>query len=205
MLARSGYNSPVSVTRVPTRQSRPEQPDDGLDELEELGDDAIIAQQTAAHAPQPRAVVSEESRSVVISEHPQGLKTDPPRRATAEPTLIIRDRRRLEEMRQQIVERQLHNLKSRRSRSLYIWGALGLAAFVLGGIVAFLATDSRADAPAVPAAGPVEAAPGRAEAQIEPVRASAAPVAAQATRVTPGQAATAVRLDDLPVEPAKKK
>jgi hypothetical protein len=197
----------VSVTRLPTRQSEPEEPDDGLDELEELGDDAIISQQTAAHALQPRVVVSEESRSVVISEHPQqGRKTEPPRsaapRATAEPTLIIRDRRKLDEMRQQIVERQLRKSQSRRSRSIYIWGALGVAAFVLGGIVAFLATDSRTEAPAVAAAGPVEAAPGRVEAQIEVPR---GPSAAPPARSTAAQAATAVRLDDLPVEPAKKK
>jgi hypothetical protein len=197
----------VSVTRVPTRQSGLEEPDDCLDELEELGDDAIISQQTAAHALQPRAVVSEESRSVVISEHPLGRKTEPPRsgapRSTAEPTLIIRDRRKLDEMRQQIVERQLQKTKSRRSRAIYIWGALGLAAFVLGGIVAFLATDSHADGPAVAAAtGPAEAAPGRVEAQIEPPH---SPVAAPPAVNAPAQAATAVRLDDLPVEPSKKK
>jgi hypothetical protein len=204
-ITRSRYNRNVSVTRLPTRPE-PGEPE-SLDDLEELGDDAIIAQQTAAHAPQPRAIVSEESRSVVISEHPQGRKTEPPRSAfpktTAEPTLIIRDRRRLDEMRQQIVERQVRNNKNRRSRSLYIWGALGLAAFVLGGIVAFLATDSHSDAP-LPAAD--VAAPGRVEAQVVLPHAPAAPNTARVVASSsPGQAAPAVRLDDLPVEPAKKK
>ena len=185
----------MSVTRLPTRPELGES--ESLDDLEELGDDAIIAQQTAAHAPQPRAIVSEESRSVVISDHPEARKTEPPRsalpRTAAEPTLIIRDRRRLEEMRQQIVERQVRNSKSRRSRSIYVWGALGVAAFVLGGIVAFLATDSHSDAP-LPAA-----VPGRAEAQVE------APRAPGTSNPAPGQATKAVRLDDLPVEHAQKK
>jgi hypothetical protein len=182
---------------------------ENLDDLEELGDDAIISQQTAAHAPQPRAIVSEESRSVVISDHPPTRKTEPPRsatfpRATGEPTLIIRDRRALDEMRQQIIERQLRS-KGRRSRSIYVWGALGLAAFVLGGIVAFLATDSHADAaPTASTDGP--ATPGRVDAQIAAPRAAVASTAAAgvAARPAPTQAAPAVRLDDLPVEKKKK-
>jgi len=196
----------VSVTRLPTREL--EEPDD-LDDLEELGDDAIISQQTAAHAPQPRAVVSEESRSVVISDHPPTRKTEPPRsatfpRATGEPTLIIRDRRALDEMRQQIVERQLRS-KGRRSRSLYVWGGLGLAAFVLGGIVAFLATDSHADAP--PTADGV-AAPSRVEAQIATPHADSTAAGVATAHASPvgaaAQVAPAVRLDDLPVEKKKK-
>lgn len=194
----------MSVTRLPTRPELGET--ESLDDLEELGDDAIIAQQTAAHAPQPRAIVSEESRSVVISDHPGARKTEPPRsaapRSTAEPTLIIRDRRRLEEMRKQIVERQLKNNKSRRSRSIYLWSALGLAAFVLGGVVAFLATDSHSEAPSPSADGPQVAAPGRAEAQIQAPRAPTARAPVSAASAPSG---TPVRLDDLPVEPAKKK
>jgi hypothetical protein len=186
------------VTRLPTGPQPDE--DENLDDLEELGDDAIIAQQTAAHAPQRRAVVSEESRSVVISDHPQVARdTEPPRsaapRASAEPTLIIRDRRKLDEMRQQILERQRKSEKGRRSRAIYIWGGLGLAAFVLGGIVAFLATDSH-EAP-VPA--PSAAAPGRAEGQ------TAAPGATAANNARATDAPRPVKLDDLPVERAKKK
>lgn len=187
------------MTRLPTRPQGGPEPDD-LDDLEELGDDAIISQQTAAHAPQPRAVVSEESRSVVISDHPQARHdTQPPRsaqvRATAEPTLIIRDRRRLDDMRQQILERQAHNQRKNRSRSLYIWGGLGLAAFVLGGLVAFLATDGKSDEPAAADS----AAPGRVEAQAAPK------LTPTSTAARPAPAPTPVRLDDLPVEPQKKK
>lgn len=195
------------MTRLPTRPE-PGEPE-VLDDLEELGDDAIIAQQTAVHVPRPRAVVSEESRSVVITDQPAAPKQDlprpaGPRRSTAEPTLIIRDRRRLDEMRQQILERQVHNIKRRRSRSIYVWGVLGLAAFVLGGIVAFLATDSHSEAPAAEAPQP-----GRSEAQIAAPQDTA--VAAVAPRPpgkpasAPPRAATAVRPDQLPVEPAPKK
>src|SRR6188768_3919942 len=35
-----------------------------VEQLEELGDDAIIAHQQGAHAPKPRAQVTEEARSV---------------------------------------------------------------------------------------------------------------------------------------------
>ncbi|HEY4106766.1 MAG TPA: hypothetical protein VGM44_22855 [Polyangiaceae bacterium] len=188
----------MSETRPPTGQEPDE--DENLDDLEELGDDAIIAQQTAAHAPQRRAVVSEESRSVVISDHPHATRdTEPPRssapRASAEPTLIIRDRRKLEEMRQQILARQRKSEKGRRSRAIYVWGGLGLAAFVLGGIVAFLATDSH-DTPASAASG---ATPGRAEGQ------TATPHAVGASNPLTSDTPQPVKLDDLPVERAKKK
>jgi hypothetical protein len=191
----------VSVTRPPT-PSPQASPPDALDDLEELGDDAIIAQQTEAHAPRPRANVSEESRSVVITDHPQRRDTEPPRgtgippRSSAEATLVIRDRRALDELRRDIVQRQAK--KRRGKRGLYMWGGLGLAAFVLGGIVAFLATDSRSDT------AQAETNPsGRVEAQ------AANPHAADATLVTKpvtpaADPPRAVRLDDLPVEPKHK-
>ena len=141
----------MSATRPPARspdyERQPEELEDleELDQLEELGDEAIIAQQTAAHALQPRANVSEESRSVVITEHPERRDSRPPRNAlpksSVEATLVIRDRRALDEMRQKIVRRQKQKQAHGR-RALYLWGALGLVAFVLGGIVAFLATEA---------------------------------------------------------------
>jgi hypothetical protein len=181
-------------------------PDPALEELEgleELGDDAIIAQQTAAHAPQPRANVSEESRSVVITDHPQRRDTEPPLasraaappRSSAEATLVIRDRRALDELRTQI-ERGRHKRGSARRRPIYLWGALGLAAFVLGGIVAFLATDGHADAQTTDA----PPAAGRVEAQIALPRVATPTPPAHAEPATPS-----VRLDDLPVEPPRKR
>ena len=136
------------MTRLPTPPVAPpigaSGPDD-LEELEELGDDAIIAQQQGAHAPQPRTQVTEEARSVVISEPAPALPASRPApavtRPRGEPTLIIRDRRALDEMRRQIADRQRRKKSGR--RSLYLWGLVGIVAFVLGGVVAFLATDSR--------------------------------------------------------------
>jgi len=139
-----GYKVPVSATRPPTHspgQIATSELDD-LEEIEELGDEAIIAQQTAAHAPQPRANVAEEPRSVVITEHPEPPRSPP--RSSAEATLVIRDRRALDEMRHKILRRQQQKRAHGRN-ALYLWGALGLAAFVLGGIVAFLAIDTHSD------------------------------------------------------------
>ena len=135
----------MSATRPPAHypeHKRSQGKHDAIEQIEELGDEAIISQQTAAHAPQPRANVSEESRSVVITEHPPERKDfDPPRKSTTEATLVIRDRRALDEMRQKILRRQQEKQADSR-RALYLWSALGIAAFVLGGIVAFLASDS---------------------------------------------------------------
>ena len=189
--------------RPPSRS--PHEPD-GLEDLEELGDDAIIAQQTAAHAPRPRANVSEESRSVVITDHPQRRDTEPPRhappRSTGEPTLVIRDRRALDELRHSIEQRKAK--KSNGRRALYVWGALGLTAFVLGGVVAFLATESGSDATT---ADNQSALPGRTEAQIALPRvgAPAKNGSAASIKPSPSEPVPAVRLDDLPVERPSKR
>jgi len=204
----------VSATRPPARfpEHQPELSGaDELNELEELGDDAIIAQQTAAHSLRPRANVAEEPRSVVITERldstPPAVQppAEPPPKSSAEATVVIRDRRALDEMRMQIVRRQQQK-QSRvlGHRALYLWGALGLAAFVLGGVVAFLATESRPDSTtsdarsantgseariAVPSTPPKPAPDGQADGpRIDKVK--------ESTR--------AVRLDDLPVERRRK-
>lgn len=145
--------------RPPTR-SLHEPESDGLEDLEELGDDAIISQQTGLHLPRPRANVSEESRSVVITDHPPERRdTEPrrvaPRRSSAEATLVIRDRRALEDMRSQFRRARAKKLNGR--RGLYLWGALGVAAFVLGGVVAFLATSSEPASPEEPPSVPASA------------------------------------------------
>lgn len=199
-----GISREVSGTsRRPPSRSIHETVPQALEDLEELGDDAIIAQQTDAHAPQPRANVSEESRSVVITDHPQRRDTEPPRadrssrggappKSSAEATLVIRDRRALDDLRTQI-ERNRHKKAGLGRRPLYVWGALGLAAFVLGGIVAFLATDGHADAQSVPEAT------SRVEAPMNGPRVPASTPPAQVEPATPS-----VRLDDLPVEPQRK-
>jgi hypothetical protein len=177
--------------RPKVRSQQDERELDGLDDLEELGDDAIISQQTEAHALKPRANIANEARSVVITDHPTRRETLPPRspgapRSSGEATLVIRDRRALDELRKNIVQRQAQ--KKQGNRSLYKWGALGLAAFVLGGLVAFLATDSRADARAAGSA----LATSRADVQASVSSTDTAPSAAALAHT--------VRLDDLPIE-----
>jgi hypothetical protein len=175
------------------------------EEIEELGDEAIIAQQIAAHPLQPRANVAEESRSVVITEHPELTEhperrdTEPPRnpppKSSAEATVVIRDRRALDEMRQKIVRRQRQK-KAQGRNTLYLWGALGLAAFVLGGIVAFLATDTRY------ASSTVDNQPPKARGE-EQMALPPTLVARPAPNGSAAGAPRAVRLDELPVEHGK--
>ena len=186
------------MPRPPSRSPLHEGEPDDLEHLEELGDDAIISQQTAAHTPQPRANVSEEARSVVITDHPLRRDTHRPREAPAraggEQTLVIRDRRALDELRRNMMR---HKVKKADDRSsLYLWGALGLAAFVLGGVVAFLVTDSHPDAPTTLSA---VAAPKRVETHVGPL-AAAPRVAAKPAATAAPEPNHAVRLDDLPVE-----
>ena len=142
---------------------------------------------------------------MVITDHPQRRDTQPPSglprssgmpRPTGEATLVIRDRRALDELRKDIVKRQAKKRKG--SRALYLWGALGLIAFVLGGVVAFLATDSHSDA----ATADNQTQGARIEAQ-PLVPATAAPAAA-ALVPAPVETTRAVRLDELPVEPKRK-
>ncbi len=198
-----GITRPVSVTRPPARSpeheretGEPKEPE----QLEELGDEAIISQQTAAHALQPRANVSEESRSVVITDPAERRDTEPPRhpapKSSAEATLVIRDRRALDEMRRKILRQQRH--KGARARSaLYLWGGLGLAAFVLGGIVALLATDTHPESQTGDGRG--SAAQGAAS----PAQGSP-PAAKPATNGSSAGPSRTVRIDELPVEPQRK-
>lgn len=186
------------MTRLPPRSpaSGPEPVLEQIDDLEELGDDAIIAQQTAAHAPQPRANVSEESRSVVITEH--ALPARPAPRSSAEATLVIRDRRALDELRSAILRKK--NKQSNHRRAFYWWGALGLTAFVLGGVAAFLATDSHSEPETESNSAPArnDAPSARPHSEALPAQGPAASSSsADASRSDP---ARAVRLDDLPVE-----
>jgi hypothetical protein len=168
---------------------RPDGSPEDLEHLEELGDDAIIAQQTAAHAPVPRQNVSNEARSVVISDRPGpgmiGTQPGTRRRGTTEKTVIIRDRRKLDEVRQALIERQVKK-KQARARLIYFWGAIGIAAFVLGGVVALFATGD----------GAAEAASAAPPSLPAPVTSAAAPA---------DQEPPTVDLSELPVEKRSRK
>jgi hypothetical protein len=177
------------VSLVPPNQAP------GEEELEELGDEAIIAQQSVAHAPPAAAQVEEEKRSVVISDKPPvgGAAASgsqrPKSRGRGDATVVIRDRRKLEEMRREIRESQRAYAKrpSRPPRNYLFWGGAALAAFLVGGAVAL-------------ALGAASSGPELAPLQVDPVaaereKAKAAPEAAPAPTVN---------LEDLPVERRKR-
>jgi hypothetical protein len=184
------------VSRVPPRASGgSDLPGaEELEQLEELGDDAIIAQQQGAHVPKPRAQVTEEARSIVISEHP-GLHEAPPsapkkpgsrkRSERTEKTVVIRDRRQIEELRREMEKRKPVAPQPPR-QGVLLWVIVGVAAFLTGGLVALFATRDDAGVPAA------TAPPVSAEVPV--------PSAAPAVPNEP----PSVSIDQLPIEGSKK-
>ena len=101
------------------------------DGVEELSDDVIIAQETIAHAPAPRANVSTDHPTVVISDvpaAPRKLPTVPPLRGAdrTEKTVVIRDRKSLDRLRREASRRPTRHRASS-SRTIYLVGAAVLA------------------------------------------------------------------------------
>jgi hypothetical protein len=191
------------VSRVPPRASGgSDLPGaEELEQLEELGDDAIIAQQQGAHVPKPRAQVTEEARSIVISEHPAPGLSPPSapkipvkpqsrkRSERTEKTVVIRDRRQIEELRREMEKRKpVATPSPSQGQGLMLWVIVGVAAFLTGGLVALLATRDEGDVPAAPA--PTVSAAGSTPAP------SVAPVA-------PAEPPS-VSIDQLPIEGSKK-
>lgn len=125
-------------------------------ELEELGDEVIIAQETGAHAPQRRVNVTTDHPTVVISEHPPQRQSAPvpaayAKRERSEQTVVIRDRKKLDKMRREIEQRRR---KPRTSRStIYLVGVAALASLVTGTLIAALvdASDAPGSAPVMSA------------------------------------------------------
>ncbi|HEY6078278.1 MAG TPA: hypothetical protein VIW29_05715 [Polyangiaceae bacterium] len=170
-----------------------------VEQLEELGDDAIIAHQQGAHAPKPRAQVTEEARSVVISEHPPVGSNPPPattvpgqpsprrRSERTEKTVVIRDRRQIDMLRREMAKRRSSSSPPVSSGpGLWIWIVVGVAAFVMGGLAALFATrdDEQASTPALlPSSAPFGLASSAPAATSEPPK---------------------VSIDELPVEDIKK-
>lgn len=170
-----------------------------LEQLEELGDDAIIAQQQGAHAPKPRVQVTEEARSIVISDHPAPGSNPPSgpkipvdahpsgrkRSDRTEKTVVIRDRRQIEELRREMAKRR-PPAAPEPAKGLLLWVIVGVAAFVVGGLVALFATSDEDSA----AAAPVPAASVLAAPSVAPAVTSEPP---------------SVSIDELPIEGGKKK
>ena len=121
----------------------PREPRD--EELEELGDEVILAQESAVHVAQRRQQVATDHPSVVISEPEHGVRARmatvrTPRRELSEKTVVIRDRRQLDQMRKAISERQQLKQSSRvvESKTLYLLVAAALASLVVGTLIAAL-------------------------------------------------------------------
>jgi hypothetical protein len=146
--------------------------------------------------PKPRAQVTEEARSVVISEHPTHGSGPPlaqplrqgerKRRERSEKTVVIRDRRKLDELRKEMELRKAQMAAQAAGPGLWIWLVVGVAAFLMGGLVALFATrEEDTDVAPIPSA-PVQA-PGP-------------------TSVTTGSAEPpSVSIDELPIEDSKQK
>jgi hypothetical protein len=164
----------------------------GASDFEELGDDIIIAQETAAHVPRPATNVSTDHPTVVISPSAsqppaaRRVSTLPPfARDRTEKTVVIRDRKSLDKIRRQ-ASRRPRARYAPRSRTLYLVGAAVLASLAAGTLLATLANSSSTSS---------EPSPAVSVDTEEPVAAPAA------SRSTPA----VVDLEDLPVVKQKKK
>lgn len=167
----------------------PREPRD--EELEELGDEVILAQESAVHVPQPRQQVATDHPTVVISEpEHRGGKRAPtmrmPRRESSEKTVVIRDRRQLDQMRKAISDRQQlkHSSRGVETKTLYLLVAAALLSLVVGTLIAAF-VDSRQDSPDLAGSG-----------------SAAAPAPPPSAAATPAPLDT-IDLDSLPVDRRK--
>jgi hypothetical protein len=177
--------------------------------LDELGDDAIVAQQAAIHALQPRAQVDMEARTIVVAEEPPELDPSevmetrqlPQYGFGAEPTTAAR---RAASRAPTMVLRRVESFPPPKRRNwmvIGIWVAAGVVAFGFGGVLAALtARGSDSSASATPAAALPPPAPTR----TAPPPKSAPPPAKAPDQSQPPQDDTeAITASDLPVEPVK--
>ena len=160
------------------------------DGVEELSDDVITAQEATAHAPAPRARVSTDHPTVVISDvpgAPHKLPTVPPMRRAdrTEKTVVIRDRKSLDKLRRE-ASRPPRARRTSRSRAIYLVGAAVLASLAAGTLLATLANSASSgeEPDAVPSA--------------ETQGTATAPAASSTTPEV-------LDLDDLPVVKKKRK
>lgn len=117
-------------------------------DLEELGDEVIIAQETGAHAPQRRVNVTTDHPTVVISEpppaHPSSrLPTYRGRRDRTEQTVVIRDRKKLEQMRRQMT-RKPGTKPGVERKTVYLIAVAALASLAMGTLIAALVDSTTA-------------------------------------------------------------
>lgn len=147
---------------------------DAGDDIEELDHDVIIAQEAGVHAPQRRVHVTTDAPSVVISEPPPNSghpsSTMPPARRRGEQTVVIRDRRALEDMRRAI--RQRRPAPGRiPAKTYFLLGAAVLVSLALGTLLAVVVERTQGSVPAIQEA---RQKPSRAEVVTPPSEPSAA-------------------------------
>jgi len=117
------------VSSSPQRRRGPEELA-SINDLEELDHEAILAHEQAPHAPQKRAQVQEEERSIVISEPRPRLQSYGSGRGEA--TIVLTDRKDLEAARRRILSKRRRRGASRK----VIWLGFALGAFFVGGVIA---------------------------------------------------------------------
>jgi hypothetical protein len=123
---------------------RKREEDDGLDPID-FSDGAGASMHRVSRAPRSRPSSGEYelAPSVVVAPHAEEPPASQPRKKRGqEPTLVIRDRRQVQEIRAQVEQIGRRKAASRR-RSVLLWVGAGLTAFALGGAaVSFLGTGS---------------------------------------------------------------
>jgi hypothetical protein len=138
------------------------------EELAELSDDVIIAQESRAHAPQPRVRIDFDPRTVVIADDAE-QQASGQRAAPAEPvrelplfthatekTVVIRDRRVVGSSRPPAKYSSAPPHRDQRILLLLMCVVAALLAFSLGGALAMLL--SRRGAPPASAGAPIQGA-----------------------------------------------
>jgi hypothetical protein len=127
---------------------------------------------------------------VVISDHPPpggaAPKSGEKRRSErTEQTVVIRDRRQIDELRREMAKRKAQAAVLPPNKGLLLWVVVGVAAFLMGGLVALFATreDGSGGAPVAPVASQNAAPAPPAPSVAEP---------------------PAVSIDELPIEGSKK-
>jgi hypothetical protein len=175
------------------------------EELEELGEESIIAAEQGAHVPAARAAVKEERESVVISDYPppqSGRRRSGRHAGRGDATVVIRDKRRIEAMRRALLD---SHRPPKPNRSVLLWVGAALAAFLIGGVAAVVVARGEASSrlPAIPTStAHVTSAPPRTESVAEKATEAARAIAPESAlpKAQASSTPAAIDLEDLPVE-----
>ena len=128
----------------------------------------------------------------MISDHPPkgsspppaGAPQDPAKRERTEKTVVIRDRKKLDELRREIERRKPKPAAA--MPGLWLWVTVGVVAFVTGGLVALFATHED-------------------EAGVAPLPSAGAAQPAVPVSPAPSSEPPSISIDELPIEDGKKR